>query len=88
MERPIKGNTQDQITEYWKENDPNMLYFNTPERAKAKADEINEKYGDIAFVTKDRRKFTIKFRMDHIGEGFTEYKTENKDKESGLGKVA
>ena len=62
------------ITKFFIENEIDTLSFDTPEEAQTHVDMVNKKYGDIAFVTPDAGKFTVKFKAEHLGEGFEEYK--------------
>jgi len=72
--------TQDAIVAFFAENDVDKLNFDTPEEAKLHVDLINKKYGDIAFVAKDRKGFSVKFKDLHLGEGFDEYKLDDKER--------
>jgi hypothetical protein len=81
---------EDAITAFFAENEIDKLNFITPEEAKLHVDLINKEYGNIAFVAEDRGGFAVKFKTSHLGEGFEEYKPEEKmsEQNSGIEKAA
>lgn len=76
-EQPQNFNVESAIQKYLKENDVNNLVFSTPAEASEEVKKINEKYGNISFVSEDRGGYAVKFRAEHVGEGFHEYKGES-----------
>ncbi|MDQ5883277.1 MAG: hypothetical protein QG654_190 [Patescibacteria group bacterium] len=69
---------EEAIQKFFIENEIDKLTFSTQKEAESKVEEINSEYGDISFVAEDRGGFAIKFRDSHLGEGFEEYKSEEK----------
>lgn len=80
---------QDQVRKYFEEHDIDTFKtdFDTYEEAQAKSEEINSGYGAISFVAEDRGKFSVKFRLHHLGQGFEEYKPAEQD-DSDMAKAA
>ncbi|MEZ4210925.1 MAG: hypothetical protein R3B39_01345 [Candidatus Paceibacterota bacterium] len=89
----LKFNAKRELTEkeeavmrFFEETEIEKLSFDTEEEAKDRVDMINAKYGNIAFVAEDRGKFSVKFNVSHLGEGFKKYDSENR--EDGLEEAA
>ncbi len=62
--------TEDAIQKFFAETEIDKLTFNTQEEAEAHVNKINREYGDISFVAEDRGGFAVKFKAEHLGEGF------------------
>ncbi len=81
FENAKKEVTRDQILKFFIENDIDKLNFDTLEEAEAHVNLINNQYGDIAFVAEDMGGFAVKFKVEHLGEGFEGYKSGDEDSE-------
>lgn len=86
FEKRVLNEKEEAVMRFFEETEIEKLSFDTEEEAELKVNEINAKYGDIAFVAEDRGKFSVKFNVSHLGEGFKKYDSENK--EDGLEEAA
>ncbi len=77
FEKRVLNEKEEAVLRFFEETEIDKLSFDTEEEAKDRVDMINAKYGEIAFVAEDRGKFSVKFNVSHLGEGFKKYDSGN-----------